>query len=83
MLGRKITLGEAAECGAVGIIMDCAADPVQGEGCRHGGRMGITEALERFGGGRRLDALPLVCSACGRRKVDVRPDYDFAPSKKR
>ncbi|MGH6952374.1 MAG: hypothetical protein ACREH4_16035, partial [Vitreimonas sp.] len=42
-------------------------------------RMGIDEATERWGGGRRLDELPLVSSACGGRAVDVRPLFDNAP----
>lgn len=72
---RKITLAEAAESGAVGLSIYCLADPVAGGGCRHSAAMGLGEAVARFGPERRLDALPFRCSACGRREIDVRPDW--------
>ena len=76
--GRKITLGEAINSSAVGLTFCCEASPAAA-GCRHAGEMSIVEALERWGDERRLDELPLICSRCGGRAIDVRPCFDNAP----
>jgi hypothetical protein len=76
--GHKITLAEARKSSAVGITIYCEAAPAAAGGCRHVGAIAIDEAIERWGEGRRLDELPLVCSQCGGRCVDVRPLFDNA-----
>jgi len=71
----KITLAEAKASGVVALTLYCVSTPVGADGCRHIGTMGIDEAIERWGTLHRLDALPLRCSRCGGRAVDVRPDW--------
>jgi hypothetical protein len=71
----KITLGEAKESGAVALTIFCASTPVAASGCRHEGKISIGAAIHAWGDQCRLDALPLVCSRCGGRAVDVRPDW--------
>lgn len=74
--GRKITLGEARDAEPHSyLIIYCASTPATGAGCHHAGQMSLIHALTLWGPDRRLDELPLKCSRCGSRKVDVRTDY--------
>lgn len=72
---RKITLSEAAESGAVGLVIYCSAGRAQYGGCSHSARIELWLALRRWRGDRRLDELPLQCSRCGADAPDVRPDF--------
>jgi hypothetical protein len=75
-MARKISLDDAKTSGATAILIACTGAPIAGGGCRHSAEIGIDDAIARWGGARRLDALPLRCSACGGRQVDVRPHYE-------
>jgi hypothetical protein len=72
----KITLAEARErhrCAY--LIVYCASTPAAAAGCHHSGEMSLLHAITLWGSDKRLDELPLKCSRCGSRKVDVRVDY--------
>jgi hypothetical protein len=71
-LGIKITIGEAREAGCAGISMYCLN---HARGCWHRSSMTMMLAIALWGPDKRLDDLPLKCSSCGAREVDVRPDY--------
>lgn len=75
-MGRKITLGEAREQEPRAyLVIYCAGAPVSAPGCHYAGEMSLRHAINLWGPDRRLDELPLRCSRCGSRKVDVRVDY--------
>ena len=74
-MGSKITIEEARESGAVGLILSCAGAPAASGGCRHFSKMTMMLALALWGPEARLDDLRLCCSLCGSRTIDVRPDY--------
>lgn len=73
-MGQKITLADAAESGAVALTIYCETR-TGGLMCGHSGSLTIEQALARWGPSRRLDALTLVCSACGGRQIEVHPDF--------
>lgn len=75
---QKITLAEAASSGAVALLAYCFNHAAHYGGCSHSSRIEIAAALSRWGADRRLDELPLVCSRCGSRRVDVRCYYAFS-----
>jgi hypothetical protein len=75
----KITLAEARESGAVGLLAYCDGRGADGVLCGRSGSLGpIGPMIERYGPGRRLDALPVRC-ACGSRETDVRPEFPSQP----
>lgn len=75
-LARKITIGEAQACGALALLISCAAAPVASGGCRHASELTLKLAIALWGEDRRLDDLRLRCSLCGSRQFEVRPKYD-------
>lgn len=72
---RKITLGQATDAGATELVLYCETRAADGLLCGHSGRLALAPLIERFGTERRIDALPVACSACGGRSIDVRPSY--------
>ena len=78
---RKITLAEARDGGAIGLLVYCDGRNAKDFGCTHSGRIALSEAIARWGVARRLDDLPLYCSRCGWRDVDVRPMFTPHPSR--
>jgi hypothetical protein len=76
-MGRKITLAEAREQSppTAYLIIQCAGVLAVEPGCHHSGEMSLLHAITLWGEGTRLDELPLKCSRCGSRRVDVRVDY--------
>lgn len=76
-MGTKITLAQVREqSGQYGfLLIYCAAAPAAGEGCHHSGQMSLLHAITLWGPDARLDDLPVRCSRCGSRKVDVRLDH--------
>lgn len=75
-MGLKITLGEVRALDRWAyLIVYCAGTPAQAGGCHHAGQMNVLHAITLWGEDRRLDELPLRCSRCGSRNVDVRADY--------
>lgn len=74
-MGRKITLGEAREISRYEyLIIFCASTPATSGGCHHAGEMSLLHAITLWGEDIRLDELPLRCSKCGSRTVEVRTD---------
>lgn len=78
-MGKKITIGEARESGAVSIIVYCAGSPATAGGCTRTVELTLMHAIALWGAERRLDDILLYCSACGSRSVDVRPRYESKP----
>jgi hypothetical protein len=76
----KITIGEASDGGADGLLVSCEGSSTTTGGCRRSAKLTMMRALALWGRDARLDALPLYCAACGSRKVEVRPNYPYAPS---
>ena len=75
-MGRKIALAEAREINPhEHLVIYCAGTPATGAGCRHSGEMSLLHAISLWGEDVRLDDLPLKCSRCGSRAVDVRTDH--------
>ena len=75
-MGTKITLAQArAQQRTSWLVIYCASTPAQAAGCHHSGEMSLLHAIVLWGEDRRLDELPLKCSRCGSRKVDVRIDH--------
>lgn len=73
---QKITLAQAREQNPHGyLVIYCVASPATGPGCHHAGQISLLHAITLWGEERRLDELPLKCSRCGSRRVDVRPDH--------
>jgi len=79
--GRKIKLGDLEKSPDTMLVMYCIADPIAGPGCRHQGKMPLLDAVELFGPDTRLDDIPFVCSACGRRQIDVRAFTPYSTGK--
>ena len=77
-MGKKITLGEASESHVDGIQINCANWTAHGGGCTHGVEMTLLHAIVLWGEDARLDNLPLWCSRCGSRRIDVRPIFRAA-----
>ena len=76
IMGRKITLGAVRTSDRYAyLVIYCSAAPATGAGCHHVGQMSLLHAITLWGEDRRLDELPLRCSRCGSRKVDVRTDH--------
>lgn len=75
---RKITLAQAREAGCLTLLVACAGAPITGPGCHHSSEVTVMLALTLWGERRRLDELPLKCSLCGSRVVDVRPNFPSA-----
>lgn len=73
-MGRKITLEQARQQGEDTLLIYCDRHR-----CHHSGEMGPLHALVLWGPERRLDELPLICSACGSRDVNVRPYHRVGP----
>ena len=71
----KINLGEAIAGGATRVLFHCEARDAGGVPCPGAGEINIGAAISRWGEAHRLDALPVYCSRCGSRQVDVRPHY--------
>lgn len=79
--GEKVSLGDlATDNGVVGLIIYCGAGRAQYGGCFHSSQMPIGEAVRRWPLRWRLDRLPLRCSKCGSREVDVRADRPYKPT---
>jgi hypothetical protein len=74
MTGPKITIGRAREQGSLTLTIYCLNHAAHYGGCYHSSDMTLMLALGLWGEDRRLDELPLRCSVCGSRKVDVRAD---------
>lgn len=75
-MGTKITLAEArAQDRYAWLVITCCATPATAGGCAHEGQMSLLHAITLWGEDRRLDELPLRCSRCGSRTVDVRTDW--------
>jgi hypothetical protein len=75
-VGIKITLRQAKDDNLRGyLVIYCAGAPATGAGCHHSGEMSLMHAITLWGAEARLDELPLKCSRCGSRKVDVRVDH--------
>lgn len=75
-MGRKITLGQARETNRYSwLTIQCTGAPITGPGCHHAGEMSLLHAITLWGHDRCLDDLPLRCSQCGSRNVDVRTDH--------
>lgn len=72
---RKITIGEAAEGGAVGLWIHCETRSDGGALCGHSASLSIADALRRWSVNRRLDTLRFRCTRCDGPLVDVRPVY--------
>jgi hypothetical protein len=71
-VGIKITLAQARDQHEYGwLVIRCEAVPPGADGCHHAGKMSLLHAITLWGPDRRLDELPLKCSHCGSRKVDV------------
>ena len=71
-MGERKSRFRNPESGAVGLTIYCETRE-GGRLCGHSGSLTIAQALARWGPSRRLDALPLVCSACGGRQIEARP----------
>jgi hypothetical protein len=69
-MGRKITLAASRASRAVRLLVDC-----MGEGCCHRAEMDLEAMISRVGGDVRMDDVRFRCSACGSRRVDVRPGW--------
>lgn len=76
---HKIMLQEAAESGAVGLLIYCSAGRAGHGGCFHSARIELWLALRRWRPDRRLDELRLRCSRCGANAPDVRPAFANSP----
>ncbi|GAM99106.1 hypothetical protein U91I_02746 [alpha proteobacterium U9-1i] len=74
-MGQKITLDEVRAGGSTKLTIYCLNHAVQYSGCFHSADMPLLLALSLWRGERRLDELPLKCSRCDSRKVDVRCDH--------
>src|SRR5262245_27892943 len=72
--GRKVSLATVRQTGSARLIFYCMNHAAQYGGCFHSGEMTVMLAIALWGADRRLDELPLRCSACGSRNVDVRSD---------
>jgi len=84
-MGKKITLAQVREQdGHHGgyLVIQCVGAPLTAPGCHHSGEMSLLHAIALWGPDARLDDLPLKCSRCGSRKVDVRADYPKGPGGK-
>ena len=70
MLQQKITLGEMRSSGVRGLLIYCADYR-----CSHY----IAVSGDRWSDEVRLSDLEprFICSACGKRGADVRPDFDW------
>jgi hypothetical protein len=77
-MGHKMTLAQARD-GFTHLDIFCASSIAAGEGCHHSGEMSLLHAITLWGEEARLDDLPLKCSRCGSRKVDVRPGRTTSP----
>ena len=66
---QKITFGEMREMGIRGVLIYCADYQ-----CSHS----ITLSADQWPDGLRLSDIEpqFVCSACGKRGADVRPDFN-------
>jgi hypothetical protein len=71
--GKKVTLGEVAKDDY--LTFRCKGTYVATLDCRHNGQMEVDEAIEKWGADVRLDELPIRCSKCGGKTIDVRSDY--------
>ena len=76
---RKISLAQCVRQGDTTIDIWCVTpdpkNPGYGGGpkvCGHRGEMPIADAITRWGKATSLSDLPLVCSVCGGREIDVR-----------
>lgn len=78
-VGLKITLGEACDGGADGLIVYCVGMPATAGGCTRTATLTMLDAIALWGADRRLDDLPLYCALCGSRAVEVRPNYVSKP----
>ncbi len=75
-MGVKMTLAQARTQNRYSyLVIHCASTPAQYAGCHHSGEMSLLHAIVLWGETKRLDELPLRCSKCGSRKVDVRTDH--------
>lgn len=75
-MGSKITLAQArAQNRHAYLVIYCASSAAQYAGCHHSAEMSLLHAIALWGEDKRLDDLPLRCSKCGSRKVDVRADH--------
>lgn len=75
-MGAKITLAQAREHNRWAyLVIHCVGVPLTGPGCHHRGEMSLLHAITLWGPDVRLDDLPLRCSRCGSRKVDVGTDH--------
>ncbi|HEX8903088.1 hypothetical protein [Vitreimonas sp.] len=75
-MGAKITLAQARRQNRYAyLVVKCASTPAQFGGCHHSGEMSLLHAIVLWGEDRCLDDLPLRCSRCGSRKVEVRADH--------
>jgi hypothetical protein len=78
MQGRKLSLADAFDGDAAALLIYCMNHAVGFGGCFHSGTLPRERALELWPGSLRLDELPLRCSRCGSRKVDVRTTGQIA-----
>lgn len=78
MQGRKITLADAFDGDAAALLIYCMNHAVGFGGCFHSATLPRERALELWPGSLRLDELPLRCSRCGSRNVDVRTTGQIA-----
>ncbi|UPT61506.1 MAG: hypothetical protein M0D54_13900 [Hyphomonadaceae bacterium JAD_PAG50586_4] len=75
-MGVKITLAQVRQQNRYAyLVIHCASTPAQDGGCHHTGEMSLLHAIVLWGEDKKLDELPLRCSKCGARKVDVRSDH--------
>lgn len=81
-MGVKITIGQARDSGAVGVLFYCANYFETPGGCGHSSNMTMLLAIALWGPDVRLDDLKLKCSKCGSREVDVRPWFENETKKK-
>jgi hypothetical protein len=78
MQGRKITLADAFDGEAAALLIYCMNHAVGFGGCFHSATLPRESALALWPDSLRLDELPLRCSRCGSRKVDVRTTGQIA-----
>ncbi|MCX7358136.1 MAG: hypothetical protein NT015_08355 [Alphaproteobacteria bacterium] len=75
-MGIKITLAQVRAYDRWSyLVIYCQGAPATGAGCHHSGEMSLMHAITLWGEDTRLDDLPLRCSRCGSRKVEVRSDH--------
>ena len=74
----RATLTEVHAANATQVLFYCVARrPVSPVDCHHRGEMALAEAIQRWGHDIRLNDLPVKCSKCGGRYVDIRPHYPY------